>query len=112
MDEEAPEMKGRLMVAEDAIKRLDVDVKELKSKVTSIDICISCLPRIEETQKQVLEELKEIRECRLLEEGAANQKKTLWDNNKDWITKLIFVIAGVVALWVWQVTQMAYGVAK
>lgn len=102
-------MKGRLMVAENAIGRHESDISKLWEKVNSMEICISSLPRIEKTLEAMGKSLEELNKCKLVDEGASRQRRTLWDDYRDWIKQAIFIILGAVALFAWQATIHMYG---
>jgi len=106
------DVNGRVMVLEKDVKRHENDLSKLWEKVSAMDLCLTALPRIETLQAEIASELKDLKECKLREEGAARMKTGTWAVYGPWIKDIVFLVLGAVAIILWQTALNLNGVGK
>ena len=62
-------LHARLSVVEEASKRHEGEIKELKDEVQGLKICASCLPDIREDLKNIAAKVEHLTQCALRGEG-------------------------------------------
>lgn len=71
---------ARLSVVESDTKRHESDIKDLKLKQTTMEICMSCLPSMEKKIDVIGNKLETLESCSLKSAAEASAKKQdFWD---------------------------------
>ena len=113
MNGDTPET-GRLMVVESDIRRHDEELKEHGRRLQTIELCTNGIPRIEKTLVDVLDQLKNLNECRIISDAEIKAKGAdFWTST--WGSRLWDIIraaALVIITLLYAMNQHLLGVGK
>lgn len=72
---------GRVLVLESDSRRHDEELKDINKRLQTVEYCTNGIPRIEETMKDVVLQLKALNECKIVNEANERSKNpSFWES--------------------------------